>query len=651
MKTLLILLIAAGGALSTYAQDTTKHKYTKDADLGRWVLDLNLLGGGASQMFNTSTTTANYLNALNMNTGQLKYKNGYSYGGDAQVGFFFGKKRHFGIGAGIMYMQQNGDAILNNYHVEYQATDRAGNIYRQLVTGNDIRENVASSMYNIPVVLKYKNRFSKHWGFTMDAGALINLQMKNTYTSYANFDYEAIYKFVNNDAGGKTSVYDNSPIPNVNDWMITKAEFYKNNPGGNIQDYFNAKRAIGYNVGTNLSPASQKGNVSYTQPSVGLLIQPSFNYFLSDRTALNFGAYYMLQPFKNNAQSNYKLVDGAGGYSSPLNSVTASTNQAYGLNLGVRFFFGKKRAPLTISSMEQTSPTQCGLCDGGIILHGLTPNEPVNVDYSLNGGASARYSTTVQPDGVVKIGNLCAGTYTAISATIKRRNAAGQSVTIADPALTISSQNITQPSVAGSCNGAVLFNGLYAGKTVTINYYLDGAPQAAFTGVVNTDNSITISSLCAGKYSGIVAKINTCAANGSDFTLVAPVPPPPPAPAPAVVQEETEYNAPILFDFNKATIHVSSYAQLNEESKELRKETDLYIRVDAYTDIIGSDAYNQKLSERRANAVKAYLKKKGANPARIKVYGHGKKDPVGDNNTDEGRSKNRRATINKVSGK
>jgi len=648
MKKLLILLIAASGSLCAHAQDTTKHKFTHDADLGRWVIDLNLLGGGASQNFNTSATTASYLNPLNMNTGELKYRNGYSYGGDAQLGFFFGKKKHFGIGAGIMYMQQNGDAILNNYHVEYQATDGAGNVYRQLVTGNNVRENIISTMYNIPVVLKYKNRFSKHWGFTMDAGALINLQMKNAYTSYANFDYEAIYKFVNNDGGGQTSVYDNLPVPNSNDWMITKAEFYKNNPTANLQDYFSAKRALGYNVGTNLSPAQQKGNISYTQGSVGFIVQPSFNYFLSDKVALNFGGYYMLQPFKNNAQSNYRLTNGEGGYSSSLNSVTSSTNQAYGLNLGVRFFFGKKRAPLAITSMEQTAPSQCGLCDGGIILHGLTPNEPVNVDYSLNGGPTAKYATTVQPDGVVKINNLCAGTYTAISATIKRRNAAGQSITIADPVMSISSENITNPTITGTCNGAVLLNGLYAGKSVTINYYLDGAPQAAYTGVVNTDNSITLNNLCAGKYTGIVAKINTCVANGTDFALVAPAPPPPP-PAPVVV-EEPAYNAPILFDFNKATIHVSSYAQLNEESKELRKETDLYIRVDAYTDAIGSDAYNQKLSVRRANAVKTYLKKKGANPARIKIYGHGKKDPAADNSTDEGRSKNRRATINKVSG-
>ncbi len=248
MKKLLFLLIAAGGSASAIAQSSTPG-YSADSLLSRWVLDINLLGGIAGQDLTTASSVANYPNALNMNTGQLKYKNGYSFGADAQLGFFFGEKRHFGFGTGIMFLQQHGDASLDNYHVEYQATDGAGNIYRQLVTGN-VKEEIVSSMINIPVVLKYKNRFSKHWGFTADAGALVNMNIKNAYTTHASFDNEAIYKFVSNEEGGKTSVYDNSPIPDPNDWMITKAEFLKNNPTGNLQDYFNAKRASGHQCWT-----------------------------------------------------------------------------------------------------------------------------------------------------------------------------------------------------------------------------------------------------------------------------------------------------------------------------------------------------------------------------------------------------------------
>ena len=92
MKKLLGLLMAVGCAATTFAQSPAIKKYTKDADLSRWVLDLNLVGGFASQDFTMASSTNNYPNALNMTTGDLKFKNGYSYGGDAQLGFFFGKK-------------------------------------------------------------------------------------------------------------------------------------------------------------------------------------------------------------------------------------------------------------------------------------------------------------------------------------------------------------------------------------------------------------------------------------------------------------------------------------------------------------------------------------------------------------------------------
>src|SRR6185312_13648325 len=104
-KLLLLLLLAASIPVAAIAQNTKPHNH-RDSLLSRWVIDVNLLGGGASQTFTTANSAANYLNAVNTNTGQLKYSNGSSLGADAQLGFFFGKKRHFGIGAGIMYMEQ-----------------------------------------------------------------------------------------------------------------------------------------------------------------------------------------------------------------------------------------------------------------------------------------------------------------------------------------------------------------------------------------------------------------------------------------------------------------------------------------------------------------------------------------------------------------
>jgi len=67
-----------------------------------------------------------------------------------------------------------------------------------------------------------------------------------------------------------------------------------------------------------------------------------------------------------------------------------------------------------------------------------------------------------------------------------------------------------------------------------------------------------------------------------------------------------------------------------------------------HTDSVGSDAYNQKLSVKRSDAVKAYLVSKGIEKNRVYTEGKGEKQPVADNNTSAGRSKNRRVEIEVV---
>ncbi len=188
----ILLLMAGFAAISAGAQG--QKPYTRDSSLSRWVIDVNFLGGGVTQTYTAANTSANYLNSLNANTGKLGFANGAAFGGDAQLGFFFGHNRHWGIGTGVLYLRETGNTTLDNFHVEYQSTDANGNTFRQLVTGSGINEKMTIDNFNIPLVLKYKARFSKHWGFAADAGALFNLQMKNGYKTNAAFDYEAIYK-------------------------------------------------------------------------------------------------------------------------------------------------------------------------------------------------------------------------------------------------------------------------------------------------------------------------------------------------------------------------------------------------------------------------------------------------------------------------
>ena len=137
----------------------------------------------------------------------------------------------------------------------------------------------------------------------------------------------------------------------------------------------------------------------------------------------------------------------------------------------------------------------------------------------------------------------------------------------------------------------------------------------------------------------------------------APAPAPKPAPAaapapkpapPAVVAQKVTFAADAFFDFNKAVLKPEAKAKLDDLTGKLKGITLEVIIAVGHTDAIGGDPYNQKLSVKRAEAVKAYLVTKGIEPNRIYTEGKGKKQPVADNKTAEGRAKNRRVEIEVV---
>jgi outer membrane protein OmpA-like peptidoglycan-associated protein len=647
MKKIIFMLIAGHCTLSATAQNTVPAPFTPDRDLSRWVLDVNLLGGSYNQTMDMAGTSPNYLNGINVNTGNAGFHHGSAFGGDLQVGYFFGKNKHWGIGTGILYLREKGNITLDNFHAVYQSVDNNGYTFRQVVSANPIREEIRIDNFNIPLVLKYKNRFSKHWGFTADAGVLFNLQAKNTYNTNASFDYEAIYKFVTNE-GVNTPVYETSVIPADNDFLITKSQFSKNNPGS-VEDYFNQKRAAGYNVGLGVKPNQQEGTTSFAKGSVGFILQPSLNYFFSDRVALNVGAYYINQTFKNEATASYTLTGKPGEYSSVVNSVDKVHTQSFGGNLGLRFFLGKKQAGIAISSIDQYAPTACGLCDGSIAIHGLKAGSNAAVTYSLNGGANVNpYLTTVNNEGTITVPELCAGTYSGIKATIGSRSATGNPVTLVAPTLLIDRIASENPSAAGKCDGTVTLYGVHAGQKATISYTVNGA-RTSNVYTAGADNSIRISGLCDGTITGISVQSNKCVAeltNNDAIVLVAPKPAVVIPVTPVVAVEPAEDNASqILFDFNTATLRPASYVVIDRVLGEMKSDHTTTVFIDGNTDKIGSDEYNQKLSERRAAVVRAYLIKHGISAGRIKDHGNGEREPVASNNTVTGRSKNRRAEL------
>jgi OmpA-OmpF porin, OOP family len=99
----------------------------------------------------------------------------------------------------------------------------------------------------------------------------------------------------------------------------------------------------------------------------------------------------------------------------------------------------------------------------------------------------------------------------------------------------------------------------------------------------------------------------------------------------------------IQFDFNSSAIPSGSHEELNKLGDFLREHPNTYVVLSGYTDITGSDEYNMWLARRRAENVQGYLTKySGINIGRIITQWYGKKDPVADNTTEEGRQQNRR---------
>lgn len=101
----------------------------------------------------------------------------------------------------------------------------------------------------------------------------------------------------------------------------------------------------------------------------------------------------------------------------------------------------------------------------------------------------------------------------------------------------------------------------------------------------------------------------------------------------------------VLFGFNKYDLRPEAREKLAKVSGILLAYPDLKVQVEGYTDSIGSDEYNQKLSEERADSVRDYLVKENVQGDNVTAEGYGKQDPVASNSTSSGRAQNRRVEL------
>jgi OOP family OmpA-OmpF porin len=170
---------------------------------------------------------------------------------------------------------------------------------------------------------------------------------------------------------------------------------------------------------------------------------------------------------------------------------------------------------------------------------------------------------------------------------------------------------------------------------------------------INLVNDAGVKISLSGASYGLGASL---AAEGGEIEL-GDIPEPPavaaaPPPKPEVVEppppdpcEETVTFPGVLFEFDESDLTPAGEGAIGAIAARLMECQEEQVVVDGYTDDLGSDAYNEALSQRRAEAVQFALSQSGVSLERMTAVGHGKKNPVAPNDTDEGRAQNRRAEI------
>ena len=166
---------------------------------------------------------------------------------------------------------------------------------------------------------------------------------------------------------------------------------------------------------------------------------------------------------------------------------------------------------------------------------------------------------------------------------------------------------------------------------------------------------------------GVAVVLSGCASSGKSPLACVPIicsfvderpkpaPPPPapppvakkpaPAPPPAPPVQERLVLRGVNFATNSAEIDPGSAVVLDVAADQLRGRSGVNVAIEGHTDSTGSDAYNQALSQRRADSVRSYLVRKGVPAERLTARGFGESNPVASNDTADGRALNRRVEL------
>ena len=197
--------------------------------------------------------------------------------------------------------------------------------------------------------------------------------------------------------------------------------------------------------------------------------------------------------------------------------------------------------------------------------------------------------------------------------------------------------------LTGSVAAVALVSGSALAQTVNVATDSQGVPVRDASG-----NCVLSSGLahpdCQPKKDAPAPKPSAPAAPGAPAAPATPAAPAAKA-APASVKQAVVIQADALFDFDKSVLRADGKKNIDDALAKLAGVDVEMVIATGHTDSIGTDAYNQKLSDRRAAAVKEYLASKGIATSKITTLGKGESQPVATNKTKEGRQKNRRVDI------
>jgi OOP family OmpA-OmpF porin len=199
------------------------------------------------------------------------------------------------------------------------------------------------------------------------------------------------------------------------------------------------------------------------------------------------------------------------------------------------------------------------------------------------------------------------------------------------------------PSAAPSVSLSAIPPAVEQGKCSTLKWTSENASSASIEPGVGAVMPSGSREVCPGNSTQYTITAKGEGGSETATTTVTVNPPPSPPPAPMVIDRLTVH---VNFDTNKADIRKADIPELQKAIDFVKKYPGYKVSVEGHTDNRGSDKYNQKLSEKRADAVKKYLVDKGAAKSdSINALGYGEKRPVADNATEKGRFENRRVEI------